>query len=607
VAFEPDILVLHENRFDSDQLESTLEKLGLPSGVESVSSLGGLDQRASQSVPSLVLVQRSAKGFTLKETAELVRRKFPSVPLLAIDDDLRSEVVISPANQELSVEEEESPWYQLAHAVRREVGLAQRIGEFHSAQSDLESRLNRLQLLKKLLDELQQLQEMREVFQNIYDAFPRLLNIRRISLLLYDEKSQTLISDELIGLEHHGEELHSAPQLLGASISGKCFLENEPVVVNDCSESDLIPQKYVEELGLKSTLAVPLLGHYGPIGVLRIDDSEKTGRFARDDVDFFAMLGQTLGTAIENSRLYTETLEAKERLRELNESLEARVRRRTAELEKEIAERKTAQESSEQAYSRIKNDLATAARVQKSMLPEKAPALEGIEFAWIFDSCDEVAGDMFNIVRIDGSNAGIYLLDVAGHGVQAALLSVTVDRLLAGKSFGAGLLTRRSSRTPSYVITSPSSVAAQLNSRFPFSPATCQFFTFMYGLLNEESSDFVYTRAGQRGPLLVRDGEVRRLEGESGPAIGLIPNPHFQQEILRLQEGDRVIFHTDGVEEAFNEKGEMFGDERLMDAIRRHGNLSIQVIVQAVHEEVQRFSSGAEQADDITILGFSYR
>ncbi|MBN1478318.1 PAS domain S-box protein [Candidatus Sumerlaeota bacterium] len=161
------------------------------------------------------------------------------------------------------------------------------------------------------------------VVEEIYREFPRYLGFSRASLMLFDEESQALVSDELIGVHRSGETSSSAPQPIGFSISGKCFAEKRPIVVDDCSQSDLVPRRFVEQLRLKSCAAVPVITEGRVIGVLRVDDTERTHRFTAEDVEFFSMLAAMLGSVVTNPRLYRELREAERAVRDSERNFRA--------------------------------------------------------------------------------------------------------------------------------------------------------------------------------------------------------------------------------------------------------------------------------------------
>ena len=176
---------------------------------------------------------------------------------------------------------------------------------------------------------------------------------------------------------------------------------------------------------------------------------------------------------------------------------------RIARLQHQLADRnarlETAYEDLAAVNQRMTEDLEAAARIQQSLLPTVTPRFAGHTFAWRFEPCQELAGDILNVFPLDDRHAAFYLLDVSGHGVQAALLSVTLSRVLVPAPVQSSLLVRSGRE-----IVPPVAVAQQLNERFARGATTGQFFTLVYGVLDVETERLDYVSAGHPGPVLMR-------------------------------------------------------------------------------------------------------
>lgn len=185
-------------------------------------------------------------------------------------------------------------------------------GACATSDSNVQRVISRLQLLRSFHATFQEAHDLRTVFLRVYEMLPQCLQVNRASVLLWDEKVGALVSEAGIGAPHPNETLRTGPQPVGYSISGLCFSEVRPVVVVDCSNTDLIPAQYVEELRLKSSAAVPIVWKRSVIGVLRVDDTERINRFTADDVEFLAVVAEQLGVVIQNARLF-DSLRRRER------------------------------------------------------------------------------------------------------------------------------------------------------------------------------------------------------------------------------------------------------------------------------------------------------
>jgi len=255
------------------------------------------------------------------------------------------------------------------------------------------------------------------------------------------------------------------------------------------------------------------------------------------------------------------------------------------------------------ANERMKRDLDAAARVQQTLLPDSLPEVQGLSFAWSYRPCDELAGDALNIFRINDDLIALYLLDVSGHGVPAALLSVTVTRGLHPRAGGVASLVAGPGANPEAV--DPVQVASTLNSLYPMASNGGHYFTMVYGLLDVHTRRLRFTVAGHPGPILAPTaGQPRRLD-VSGFPIGMIDAAEYDESVIELRPGDRLYLYSDGVTEEVNAQGEMFGDERLLSAIADGQTLSLNDTVESLVRKVVAWRGEEHLRDDVSILAIA--
>jgi sigma-B regulation protein RsbU (phosphoserine phosphatase) len=255
----------------------------------------------------------------------------------------------------------------------------------------------------------------------------------------------------------------------------------------------------------------------------------------------------------------------------------------------------------ERVNGRMSRDLEAAAKIQKTFLPCTATTVPGTQFAWCYRPCDELAGDGLNIVSLGDGKVAFYILDVSGHGVSAALLSVTLSRLLSPPSDPSSILSRDRDVFDRLDITPPAEVVDRLNRLFPYDTATEQFATLIYGVLDIATGDFRHISAGHPGPLhLPANGAPVILESPSFP-IGLADEP-YGERCVHLEAGDRLYLYSDGFPDAMNPSGEQFGQARLLAAIERGRTEPLREGIAALLEELARWQGGERPQDDISIL-----
>ena len=249
----------------------------------------------------------------------------------------------------------------------------------------------------------------------------------------------------------------------------------------------------------------------------------------------------------------------------------------------------------------MSRDLKAAAKIQETFLPREVPRVPGTDIAWVYRPCEELAGDGLNVVPLGDGKVGLYILDVSGHGVASALLSVTLSRLLSPPWEPSSILIRDGDVGDRFDITPPAEVAARLNRLFPFDPATEQFTTMVYGVLNTATGEFRYVSAGHPGPVhLPVGGDPVILESQGFP-IGLADDA-YEERTVRLGAGDRLYLYSDGVPEAMNPAGKQFGNARLLEAIGQGRSEPLQESVATLLREVARWHGPERPQDDISIL-----
>jgi phosphoserine phosphatase RsbU/P len=248
--------------------------------------------------------------------------------------------------------------------------------------------------------------------------------------------------------------------------------------------------------------------------------------------------------------------------------------------------------------SRVRRDLEAAARFQASLLPRGPLGVPGVAAAWNYRPCDELAGDALNIFRLDDTHVGAYVLDVSGHGVAAALLAVTVTRLLSPAGGDEALLVRTGEGGGQVV--PPAEVADRLAMLFPFDPAIEQYFTLAYAVLDVRARHLRYVSAGHPPAILLsRSGRARTLPARGFP-VGL--GTGYQEQALTLEPGDRLYLYSDGVTEAMNPAGELFGGDRLLATLTEGRGQTPAASVAHLEAVLQNWCGDARPRDDISVL-----
>jgi sigma-B regulation protein RsbU (phosphoserine phosphatase) len=262
-----------------------------------------------------------------------------------------------------------------------------------------------------------------------------------------------------------------------------------------------------------------------------------------------------------------------------------------------------ANEELTEKQKRLDEDLKAAAGIQESLLPRRDPGVKNIEFAWRYEACDEIGGDIFNIVRVDEDNLGIYMLDVSGHGVPSALVTVSVHQSLSPQS--GFVAKRRLIVPPYYEVVPPREVLRLLDHEYPVERFD-KFFTIVYLLLDFKTGLLRYSNAAHPYPFLIRTNGSLEVLDRGGTIIGLDRPVAFEEEEKQLYPGDKVVLFTDGVVECENDRGEFFGEDRLRSVIMELKHEPIGTILDGVITSLTTFTKSGRPQDDISLLGFGF-
>jgi serine phosphatase RsbU (regulator of sigma subunit) len=314
-------------------------------------------------------------------------------------------------------------------------------------------------------------------------------------------------------------------------------------------------------LGIRNVLCVPLklvryvdtaeaAGEERRIGVLYLDSREKGLLMSSSTRTALETFATEAAVAIENARLYRETMEK----------------------------------------ARMEQEMRIAAEIQQALLPKVGRVGTYFGAAAASLPCRSIGGDFYDYVDLPDGSIGFALGDVAGKGPPAALLSAMMQGMFAAQA--------ASSEGPAQAI-------SRVNLALYKRGIESRFVTLMYGSLASDGK-LTYCNAGHNPPLVVSaTGDVRRLEC-GGPIVGLFEGAIFDQETVSLSLDDWLIVFSDGVSEALSASGDEYGEHRIVEVVRRHITALPQQLLDALFADVRSFAKGAAQSDDITAMVLRY-
>ncbi len=386
--------------------------------------------------------------------------------------------------------------------------------------------------------------ELVPLLQRVEQAALEVLNCERASVFLYDAAT-----DELYSKVATGERDIRFSAKLG--VAGDAVATRSIINVPDVYADRRFNREIDRQTGYRTRnlLSVPLTGYDGAIvGVLQALNRH-TGVFDGPDEEEGAILGSLAGVAIQRQMLLEEFAEKQ----------------------------------------RLAHDLAVAREIQSSLLPERAPVVEGYDLAGWNRPADETGGDCFDYAPLPGGAVGLLVADATGHGIGPALIVAECRALIRA------LMTMTDDL---------SVIMSRVNERLMEDLSGGRFVTAFFGVLDPKRHVIEYVSAGH-GPLLyLAAGSDLGVElpASTLPLAVLSDFAATPGPPLRMQPGDILVLATDGFIEWANVHGEQFGTERVFDVVRACREDSAQHLIERLHEAVVRFGGGTKQADDLTVI-----
>jgi sigma-B regulation protein RsbU (phosphoserine phosphatase) len=255
------------------------------------------------------------------------------------------------------------------------------------------------------------------------------------------------------------------------------------------------------------------------------------------------------------------------------------------------------------AGDRMRHDLRSAARLQRAMLPRKAVESTRVHAAWTYVPTDELAGDAIGLELVGDRYLVAYVIDVSGHGVPAALLSVTAMHALAPAGEGASLLLGPPGGDGLGPVQPPARTVAELNRRFCASDNDGRFLTMVLFAFDTHSGHATFARAGHPLPVLLRAGAPVSLSEDGGLPLGLVDGGDYQDVAFKLQLGDRFFLYSDGfLEQARPSDGKQFGEASFRSLLVSLADTPVSQLVTRSIEALAEWAGGKRFEDDMSLV-----
>ncbi len=253
----------------------------------------------------------------------------------------------------------------------------------------------------------------------------------------------------------------------------------------------------------------------------------------------------------------------------------------------------------EKEKERLQTEIEIAREVQSQLYPKESPPTRGLQLTVRCDPARMVSGDYYDYQEIGKERLAFAIGDVAGKGISAALLMATLQAALRAQTSNYQPLTE--SECTDVPEMDVAKLVEKLNKQLYAHTSPEKYATFFFALFDQRNRTLTYTNAGHLSPLLLRNGDVTRLDS-NGLVVGAFPFAKYDESCLILDPGDLLVCYTDGITEPENAYGEEFGEERLIELVKRHAQEDNHEIVRIVLDAVRSWTASPELHDDMTLL-----
>ncbi len=406
-------------------------------------------------------------------------------------------------------------------------------------------RQNRvLRSLRSASQEFSSILALDDLLRKIAQILRGLVNYDAFSVLLVDYERQVLRHRFSMRYDQR-VEIDNIP--ISSGLTGAAVAAREAVKVNDTLAD---PRYIASHADIRSEVAVPLIVRDQVIGVLDLE-SDRLGFFTDDHVRMLSLLAPQVAVSIENARLYEEL---------------------------------------EQRENRMEQDLRAARKLQKVLLPRKAPHLEGLEIALGARPAREISGDIYDFFIRDERHSLICFGDSSGKSAAAALYGALVSGFL--RSLASSDI-------------SPAQLMSMLNETLLERKVDAKYVTLLILLWDSQTRALVIANAGSTPPMVLRGGEILIPKVEGIP-VGLLETCEYEEVIFQAHSGDVILLYSDGVVDQQNnpESGapSEYDVSRLSGLLRKLKNRDAEGIASGLFRDLDRFAAGAPISDDQTIV-----
>ena len=419
------------------------------------------------------------------------------------------------------------------------------INRLQDENNKLRTAVEELSVLNEIATAITSTQSIEKIVDLIVRKCVKHIKVEQGVVMLLDEKDQENPFHTMIRKQDSTTSL--LPFRLDTQLTGWMLMNKAPLLINDFQTDKRFSSVKDIDFPIKNLLSVPMQLKGKMIGLVTVFNKKSETGFSINDQRLLGIIAAQSAHVVENARLY----------------------------------------QNEQALIKLQEEMRLAYDIQVDLLPKEQPKIEGYQIAGKSIPAKDVGGDYFDFINMHGDRLSFCLADITGKGMPAALLMANLQATLRGQ-----ILSDKSCKD----------CVAFSNDLLYYNTASNKFATLFSGILNIKSNEITYCNAGHNNPLLIsNDNKITRPD-IGGLIVGIVPSVPYDEATFKLNRKDMLVVFSDGITEAMNKDEEEFDEPRLIDFILKNKDKSSEELIELIFSEVNNFSKGQPQSDDMTIV-----
>lgn len=402
-----------------------------------------------------------------------------------------------------------------------------------------------LSVLNEIATAITSTQSIEKIVDLIVRKCVKHIKVEQGVVMLLDEKDTQNPFHTMIRKQDSSANL--LPFRLDTQLSGWMLMNKAPLLINDFQADKRFSTVKDVEFPIKSLLSVPMQMKGKMIGLVTVFNKHGNSGFTINDQRLLGIIAAQSAHVVENARLY----------------------------------------QNEQALIKLQEEMRLAYEIQVDLLPKAQPKVKGYSIAGRSIPAKEVGGDYYDFIDIEEDHLTFCLGDITGKGMPAAILMANLQASLRGQAISGKPCKE---------------CVALTNDLLFYNTAPNKFATLFYGVLDKVNDEITYVNAGHNNPILISEDNKISRPDVGGLIVGIAPAVQYDEAKIKLKKNDLLVIFSDGITEAMNKEEEEFDEPRLFDLVINNKNKNAEELIELIFKEVNNFSKGQPQSDDMTMV-----